>query len=230
MPTRDPAQPQRIRRIAEQLGLDDSNVEPYGWFAGKLSANLHRHLQDRPQGKLIGVTAINPTPFGEGKTVVSIGLAMALARRSKRSLVTLRQPSLAPVFGIKGGGAGGGRSCLLPPDEINFHFTGDLHAIAACNSLAQTFGAACVSALVGGAYGNLWMGIVSALFSIAMLLIAEIVPKSIGLAWTSVLAPQLAWPIQAMVWVVYPLAILCRWLSRTINRHAPGRHRRKKRF
>ena len=135
MPTRDPAQPQRIRRIAEQLGLDDSNVEPYGWFAGKLSANLHRHLQDRPQGKLIGVTAINPTPFGEGKTVVSIGLAMALARRSKRSLVTLRQPSLAPVFGIKGGGAGGGRSCLLPPDEINFHFTGDLHAIAAANNL-----------------------------------------------------------------------------------------------
>lgn len=96
--------------------------------------------------------------------------------------------------------------------------------IAACNSLAQTFGAACVGALVGGAYGNLWMGIFSAVFSIAMLLFAEIVPKTIGLAWASVLAPQLAWPIQAMVWVVYPLAILCRWLSHTINRHAPGGH------
>ena len=110
MPTRDPSQPQRILRIAEQLGLDDSTVEPYGWFSGKLRVNLHRHLHDRPQGKLIGVTAINPTPFGEGKTVVSIGLAMGLDRRNKRSLVTLRQPSLAPVFGIKGGGAGGGRS------------------------------------------------------------------------------------------------------------------------
>lgn len=135
MPSRDPLQPQRILRIAEQLGLDESHVEPYGWFAGKLSANLHRQLHDRPKGKLVGVTAINPTPFGEGKTVVSIGLAMGLARRKKRSLVTLRQPSLAPVFGIKGGGAGGGRSCLLPSEEINFHFTGDLHAIAAANNL-----------------------------------------------------------------------------------------------
>lgn len=135
MPTSSPAQPHRILRIAEQLGLDDSNVEPYGWFAGKLSATLHRDLHDRSQGKLIGVTAINPTPFGEGKTVVSIGLAMGFARRNKRSLVTLRQPSLAPVFGIKGGGAGGGRSSLLPSDEINFHFTGDLHAIAAANNL-----------------------------------------------------------------------------------------------
>lgn len=135
MPTHGPVQPQRILRIAEQLGLDEATVEPYGWFAGKLSASLHRDLRDRPPGKLIGVTAINPTPFGEGKTVVSIGLAMGLARRNKRAIVTLRQPSLAPVFGIKGGGAGGGRSSLLPSDEINFHFTGDLHAIAAANNL-----------------------------------------------------------------------------------------------
>ena len=114
MPTRDPAQPQRILRITEQLGLDDCDVEPYGWFAGKLSANLHRDLHDRPQGKLTGVTAINPTPFGEGKTVVSIGLAMGLARRNERSIVTLRKPSQAPVFGTKSGGAGGGRRLIGP--------------------------------------------------------------------------------------------------------------------
>lgn len=135
MPNNDSAKPQKILRIAQQLGLDESDVEPCGWFAGKLSANLHHRLSDRAAGKLIGVTAINPTPFGEGKTVVSIGLAMGLAHRSKRSIVTLRQPSLAPVFGIKGGGAGGGRSCVVPSNEINFHFTGDLHAIAAANNL-----------------------------------------------------------------------------------------------
>jgi len=117
------------------IGLDESAVEPYGWYAGKLSHGLLGTLADRPTGKLIGVTAINPTPFGEGKTVVSIGLAMGLARRKQRSIVTLRQPSLAPVFGIKGGGAGGGRAQVLPSENINLHFTGDLHAVAAANNL-----------------------------------------------------------------------------------------------
>ncbi|MBC7965060.1 MAG: formate--tetrahydrofolate ligase [Fuerstia sp.] len=127
--------PKPIAEIAAQLGLDEKSVEPYGWYAGKLSLGLHERLTDRPTGKYIGVTAINPTPFGEGKTVVSIGLAMALARRRHRSIVTLREPSLAPVFGIKGGGAGGGRACQLPAEDINLHFTGDLHAVAAANNL-----------------------------------------------------------------------------------------------
>ena len=127
--------PKPVADIAAQLGLDGTSVEPYGWYAGKLSLGLHEQLTNRPIGKYVGVTAINPTPFGEGKTVVAIGLAMAIARRKHRSIVTLREPSLAPVFGIKGGGAGGGRSRLLPTDDINLHFTGDLHAIAAANNL-----------------------------------------------------------------------------------------------
>ncbi len=110
-------------------------MEPYGWHTGKLSLGLHEQLAGSPIGKYVGVTAINPTPFGEGKTVVAIGLAMAIARRKHRSIVTLREPSLAPVFGIKGGGAGGGRARLLPTEDINLHFTGDLHAVAAANNL-----------------------------------------------------------------------------------------------
>lgn len=94
--------------------------------------------------------------------------------------------------------------------------------IAAFNSLAQTVGAAWVGALVGEMYGNALLGVISAVFALTMLLLAEIVPKSIGLAWAGTLAPRLAWPIQIMVWTVYPLAILCRWLSHTINRNAPG--------
>lgn len=127
--------PEPIARIAAQVGLNQSSVEPYGWYSGKLSLGLHEQLTDRPTAKYVGVTAINPTPFGEGKTVVAIGLAMAIARRQHRSIVTLREPSLAPVFGIKGGGAGGGRSRLLPTVDINLHFTGDLHAVAAANNL-----------------------------------------------------------------------------------------------
>lgn len=127
--------PKPVAEIAALLGLDEKSVEPYGWYAGKLALGLHERITDRPTGKYIGVTAINPTPFGEGKTVVSIGLAMAIARRRHRSIVTLREPSLAPVFGIKGGGAGGGRCRLLPSEDINLHFTGDLHAVAAANNL-----------------------------------------------------------------------------------------------
>ena len=96
--------------------------------------------------------------------------------------------------------------------------------IAAFNSLAQTVGAAWMGALVGELYGNAWLGPVSAVFALTMLLLTEIVPKSVGLAWAGTLAPRLAWLIQVMVWIVFPLAILCRWLTRTINRHAPGQH------
>lgn len=129
------ATPRFLSEIADSLGLDQSAVEPHGWYFGKLSQGLHERLVDLPAGRYVGVTAINPTPLGEGKTVVSIGLAMALARRGFRSIVTLRQPSLAPVFGTKGGGAGGGRARVIPSDEINLHFTGDLHAVAAANNL-----------------------------------------------------------------------------------------------
>jgi formate--tetrahydrofolate ligase len=127
--------PQPISRIAQQLNLDESDVEPYGWFAGKLSLGLLDRLHDQPTGRLVGVTAMNPTPFGEGKTVVAIGLAMALVRRGQRAIVTLREPSQSPVFGIKGGGAGGGRARVIPSEDINLHFTGDLHAVSAANNL-----------------------------------------------------------------------------------------------
>jgi len=130
-----PTVPKPIMEIARELGLNESSVEPFGWYAGKLSLASIEPRQSRSSAKYVGVTAINPTPFGEGKTVISIGLAMALVRRKLRSIVTLRQPSLAPVFGIKGGGAGGGRACVLPSDDINLHFTGDLHAVAAANNL-----------------------------------------------------------------------------------------------
>jgi len=127
--------PEPLSRIADQLGLGPSQYEPFGWHAAKLSLGLHNQLSHRTLGRLIGVSAINPTPFGEGKTVVAIGLAMALCRRGRIAIAALRQPSLAPVFGIKGGGAGGGRCLLLPPQDINLHFTGDLHAVAAANNL-----------------------------------------------------------------------------------------------
>ncbi len=131
----EPSEPRLIGEIANELHLDAATVEPFGWHAGKLPLNLHQQLSDRPTGKYVGVTAINPTPFGEGKTVVAIGLAMGLARLGKRSIATLRQPSLAPVFGVKGGGAGSGQSQLLPAESINLHFTGDMHAVAAANNL-----------------------------------------------------------------------------------------------
>lgn len=127
--------PLRVDGLVAQLGLTPEQVEPYGWYKGKAVLGLEQHLAERPQGKLIGVTAISPTPLGEGKTVTAIGLAMGLCRRGHRALATLRQPSQAPVFGIKGGGTGGGQATLVPADEINLHFTGDLHAVAAANNL-----------------------------------------------------------------------------------------------
>lgn len=122
-----------ILSIAGKLGLSESDVEPYGHYAAKLPLTLATSAE--PLGKYIGITAINPTPFGEGKTVVSIGLAMGLCQRAQNAIVTLRQPSLAPIFGIKGGGAGGGKSRVIPSEDINLHFTGDLHAVAAANNL-----------------------------------------------------------------------------------------------
>lgn len=127
--------PVPLETLAADLGLGRLDCEPRGWNQAKLAHGLTDRLSERPLGQYVGVTAINPTPLGEGKTVVAIGLAMALCRLGRKSIVTLRQPSLAPVFGIKGGGAGGGRSSLFPAEDINLHFTGDLHAIAAAHNL-----------------------------------------------------------------------------------------------
>jgi formate--tetrahydrofolate ligase len=126
---------QRLDALTAKLGLTPEQVEPYGWYKGKVVLGLERQLASRPQGKLIAVTAISPTPLGEGKTVTAIGLAMGLCRLGHRAIATLRQPSQAPVFGIKGGGSGGGKATLVPAEEINLHFTGDLHAVAAANNL-----------------------------------------------------------------------------------------------
>lgn len=129
------ADPLSIGQIAAQLGLAERDVEPMGWSKGKLAAGLSQRLPARAAGHYIGVTAMSPTPLGEGKTVIAIGLAMALCRDGERAIVTLRQPSQGPVFGVKGGGAGGGAASLFPADEINLHFTGDLHAVTAAHNL-----------------------------------------------------------------------------------------------
>lgn len=126
--------PRPIGEIVESLGLDATDVEPCGWFKGKLARDLMGRLPV-PRGRYINVTAMTPTPVGEGKTVTAIGLAMGICRLGPRSIVTLRQPSLAPVFGIKGGGAGGGKATLLPAEDINLHFTGDAHAVTAAHNL-----------------------------------------------------------------------------------------------
>jgi formate--tetrahydrofolate ligase len=124
-----------VGEIAADLGLLEKELTPYGRFKGKISPAVVERLRDRPLGRYVLVTAINPTPLGEGKTVTSIGLAMALCRLGRRAIVTLRQPSLGPVFGIKGGAAGGGRSQVVPQEDINLHLTGDAHAVSAAHNL-----------------------------------------------------------------------------------------------
>lgn len=133
--TRNPIEPLRIATLTAHLGLGADDVEPRGWFQGKLALGLENRLADRPRGKYVGVTAVSPTPLGEGKTVTAIGLAMGLCRLGRRAVATLRQPSMGPVFGNKGGGAGGGRACLLPTNDLNLHFTGDLHAVTSAHNL-----------------------------------------------------------------------------------------------
>ncbi len=129
----------RASDLAAELGLLDEELLPYGRFKGKIALSALDRLQDRPLGRYILVTAINPTPLGEGKTVISIGLAMGLSRLGRRAVVTLRQPSLGPVFGIKGGASGGGRSQVVPPEEVNLHLTGDAHAVASAHNLLAAF-------------------------------------------------------------------------------------------
>ena len=124
-----------ITEIAARIGVSSEDLEPYGHYKAKLSEKLFVKLKDKKDGKLILVTAINPTPAGEGKTTISVGLAEAMAKIGKNAVLALREPSLGPVFGIKGGAAGGGYAQVVPMEDINLHFTGDMHAITAANNL-----------------------------------------------------------------------------------------------
>ena len=124
-----------ITEIAQKLGIANEELEPYGRYKAKLGDELAQRLADKPDGKLILVTAINPTPAGEGKTTTTCGLGQAMAKIGKNAIIALREPSLGPVFGIKGGAAGGGYSQVLPMEDINLHFTGDMHAITSANNL-----------------------------------------------------------------------------------------------
>ena len=123
-----------ITEVAKTAGVDEKYLEQYGKYKAKIDYNILKE-NSRPDGKLILVTAINPTPAGEGKTTTTVGLADAMRRLNKNVSVALREPSLGPVFGIKGGAAGGGYAQVVPMEDINLHFTGDFHAIGAANNL-----------------------------------------------------------------------------------------------
>lgn len=129
------AQMKDITEIASSLGIDAKGIEPYGHYKAKISNETLESLNNKEDGKLVLVTAVNPTPAGEGKTTVSIGLSQAINKLGKKAVAALREPSLGPVFGIKGGAAGGGYSQVVPMEDINLHFTGDMHAITSANNL-----------------------------------------------------------------------------------------------
>ena len=124
-----------IREIAENIGISEEHLEYYGKYKAKISDSIMDDLKDRKNGKLILVTAINPTPAGEGKTTTTVGLGQAMVKIGKNAIIALREPSLGPVMGVKGGAAGGGYSQVVPMEDINLHFTGDMHAITAANNL-----------------------------------------------------------------------------------------------
>ncbi|MEH6477847.1 MAG: formate--tetrahydrofolate ligase, partial [Sneathiella sp.] len=127
---------QKIMTMAEEkLGIGADNLEPYGHYKAKVSLDYINSLKDRPNGKLILVTAMTPTPAGEGKTTTTVGLGDALNRIGKKTMICLREPSLGPCFGMKGGAAGGGYAQVVPMTDINLHFTGDFHAIGVANNL-----------------------------------------------------------------------------------------------
>jgi len=124
-----------IQEVAKKLSITENDLEFYGKYKAKLSNELYERIQDHPDGKLILVTAINPTPAGEGKTTTTVGLGQAFAKLGKKAVITLREPSLGPCFGIKGGAAGGGYAQVVPMEDLNLHFTGDFHAITSANNL-----------------------------------------------------------------------------------------------
>ena len=129
------AKMKNITDIASDLVISADEIEPYGHYKAKISDSVMKRLADKKDGKLVLVTAVNPTPAGEGKTTVSIGLGQSMNKIGKKTIVALREPSLGPVFGIKGGAAGGGYSQVVPMEDINLHFTGDMHAITSANNL-----------------------------------------------------------------------------------------------
>lgn len=129
---------ENIINVANKLGIDEDNIECFGKFKAKISNSVYESLKDKKDGKLILVTAINPTPLGEGKTTISIAIADGLSKIGKKSVLALREPSLGPVFGIKGGATGGGFVQVAPMEDINLHFTGDIHAITSANNLLSS--------------------------------------------------------------------------------------------
>ncbi|MGN0536305.1 MAG: formate--tetrahydrofolate ligase [Eubacterium sp.] len=129
------AKMKKITEIGESIGIKADELEPYGHYKAKISDSVLERLKDKEDGRLVLVTAVNPTPAGEGKTTVSIGLGQGMCQMGKNAVIALREPSLGPVFGIKGGAAGGGYSQVVPMEDINLHFTGDMHAITSANNL-----------------------------------------------------------------------------------------------
>ena len=125
----------RIEEIAKRAGIDEENLELYGKYKAKITEEEIKRVEKNKDGKLILVTAMSPTPLGEGKTTISIAIADGLSRLGKKTILALREPSLGPVFGIKGGATGGGRAQVAPMEDINLHFTGDIHAITSANNL-----------------------------------------------------------------------------------------------
>ena len=124
-----------IKDVAAQLDLSEDDLELYGKYKAKISDEYIERVKDNKDGKLILVTAINPTPAGEGKTTVTVGLGQAMGRLGKKAIIALREPSLGPCFGVKGGAAGGGYSQVVPMEDLNLHVTGDFHAITSANNL-----------------------------------------------------------------------------------------------
>ncbi len=124
-----------IKEVAASIGIQDEHLELYGKYKAKLTDELWDEIKDHPNGKLVLVTAINPTPAGEGKTTTSVGLGQAMAKLNKKAIIALREPSLGPCFGVKGGAAGGGYAQVVPMEDLNLHFTGDFHAITSANNL-----------------------------------------------------------------------------------------------
>ena len=124
-----------IKKVAASIGIQEEHLELYGKYKAKLTDELWDEIKDRPNGKLVLVTAINPTPAGEGKTTTSVGLGQAMAKLNKKAIIALREPSLGPCFGVKGGAAGGGYAQVVPMEDLNLHFTGDFHAITSANNL-----------------------------------------------------------------------------------------------
>ena len=129
------AEMKNIKEVAAKLDIKEDDIEMYGKYKAKLSDELIASVQKNENGKLILVTAINPTPAGEGKTTITVGLGEAMGRLNKKAVIALREPSLGPCFGIKGGAAGGGYAQVVPMEELNLHFTGDFHAITSANNL-----------------------------------------------------------------------------------------------